>query len=150
MKFNWGTGIFLVYGLFAVSMVALVVASTKHDPGLVSKNYYDLDLDYQAHYNKKQNAAKLLKQPFASFDAVGGQILVQFQENMAVGKGRAKFYRSVSVKDDFSVELQTGPEGKMIFPAPKVLAPGRWHVEFDWEAEGVPYFSESTFIVAKA
>ena len=56
MKFNWGTGIALAYGIFALSMVGVVFASRKHDPGLVQKNYYDLDLNYQARMDKKQNA----------------------------------------------------------------------------------------------
>ena len=52
MKFNWGTGIALAYGLFALGMVGAVFASRKHDPGLMQKNYYELDLNYQARMDK--------------------------------------------------------------------------------------------------
>ena len=59
MKFNWGTGIALVYGAFALIMVGVVIRSRQYDPGLVSKDYYNLDLNYQEHFDKKQNAANL-------------------------------------------------------------------------------------------
>ena len=63
MKFNFGTGIALVYGIFAVGMVTMVIISRGEDPGLVQKDYYNLDLNYQAHLTGKQNTAALTAQP---------------------------------------------------------------------------------------
>ena len=63
MKLNWGTGIAMVYITFAVSMVGVVFASRKHDPGLVQKDYYELDLNYQDRLERKQHAAALTEKP---------------------------------------------------------------------------------------
>lgn len=144
MKFNWGTGIALVYVVFALSMVGAVFASRKHDPGLMQKNYYDLDLNYQARMDKKQNAANLAELPTVRFDAAAKTIGVHFPTGMNASSGSAKFYRSATTRDDFSVKIEN--TDSLEIPAQK-LAPGRWHIELDWEANGKMYFWQTTVIV---
>lgn len=144
MKISWGTGIAVVYGIFALSMIGVVFASRRHDPGLVEKNYYDLDINYQAHLEKKQNTAALTEMPTATPDAVQQTVLLQFPAGMKVVSGTAKFYRSDEVKDDFKVQISSGDDGKVLVPTAK-LQTGRWHVDLDWEAGGKPYFYETTF-----
>lgn len=144
MKFNWGTGIALVYGFFALSMVGVVFASRKHDPGLVQKNYYDLDLNYQARMDKKQNASALAELPRMRFNAPGKTISVQFPGGMNVSGGSAKLYRSATTRDDFSVKIENA--NPLEIPAAN-MASGRWHVELDWEADGKAYFYESVVVV---
>lgn len=144
MKFNWGTGIALAYGIFALSMVGVVFASRKHDPGLVQKNYYDLDLNYQARMDKKQNTSALAKLPQAHFNTSGQTISVQFPPGMNVSGGSAKLYRSATTRDDFSVKIEN--TNALEIPAAS-LANGRWHVELDWEAGGKGYFWETVVVV---
>ena len=78
MKFNWGTGIILVYAIFATVMVSAVIRSRKYDPGLMQKDYYNLDLNYQAHLDKKHNAAALEVGLQAQFDLAKQVIRLQF------------------------------------------------------------------------
>lgn len=144
MKFNWGTGIALAYGLFALVMVSAVFASRKYDPGLVQKNYYDLDLNYQERMDKKQNTSALPQLPEARFEVSGKAIAVHFPETMKVAGGTAKLYRSATTKDDFIVDL--GTANAFAIPAER-LASGRWHIELDWEANGKPYFWETVVVV---
>jgi nitrogen fixation protein FixH len=144
MKFNWGTGIALAYGIFMLSMVGAVFASRRHDPGLVQKNYYDLDLNYQARMDKKQNAAALAELPQTRFHALEKTISVQFPAGMTVSAGSAKLYRSATTRDDFSVKIEN--TNALEIPA-KNLASGRWHIELDWEAGGKMYFWETVVIV---
>lgn len=144
MKFNWGTGIALAYGIFALSMVGVVFASRKHDPGLVQKNYYDLDLNYQARMDKKQNASALAELPQARFHVPGKTISVQFPAGMNVSGGTAKLYRAATTSDDFSVKFEH--TNAIEIPAEN-LASGRWHLELDWEADGKKYFWETVVVV---
>lgn len=145
MKFNWGTGIALAYGLFALGMVGAVFASRKHDPGLMQKNYYELDLNYQARMDKKQNAAALAQAPRAIFNATTGKtISVQFPDGMNVSNGSAKLYRSATTSDDFIVKLENA--NAFDIPADN-LSPGRWHIELDWQADDKPYFWETVVVV---
>lgn len=140
MKFNWGTGIALVYGLFALSMVGAVFASQRYKPRLVQKNYYELDLNYQARLDKKQNAASLAEPPQVRFQAQTGTISIQFPAEMQA-VGTAKLYRSATVQDDLIVKIE---EKNMLEIPAQNLASGRWHVELDWESGGKAYFWETT------
>lgn len=144
MKFNWGTGIALVYGLFALSMVGVVFISRKHDPGLVQKNYYDLDLNYQARMDKKKNTSVLTTLPQARFQAPEKIISLQFPTGMNVAGGTAKLYRSATTADDFTMKI--GNASSFEIPANN-LAAGRWHMELDWEADGKAYFWETVVLV---
>ena len=145
MKFSWGTGIAVFYGMFMLSMVGVVFASRRHDPGLVQKNYYDLDLNYQARLDKKQNTADLAAPPAVQFDAASKTIRVQFPDAMTAVAGTAKCYRSATTKDDFTVKLEK--TGQLEIPAQN-LAPGRWRIDLDWEAaDGKGYFWETAVII---
>jgi len=142
MKFNWGTGIALVYGLFALTMIAFVIRSRSHDPGLVSKNYYDLDLNYQAHLDKKHNAAGLEIGLKAQYDRDRQVFRLQFPAEAGKPTGKIKCYRSATVHDDMLLDIQTNAEGIMEIPANR-MATGLWRLEVDWQGNGTPYFHEA-------
>jgi hypothetical protein len=146
MKMNWGTGIALVYVTFAVSMVGVVFASRKHDPGLVQKDYYELDLNYQDRLDRKQNAESLPVKPEVKYDGGNHSITVSFPENMENAVGMAKFYRSTTTTDDFTVSFS---DGKTLVQDASGLSSGRWHIEIEWKAGDTPYFWESSFFVAE-
>jgi nitrogen fixation protein FixH len=149
MKFNWGTGIALVYGTFALSMIGLVIASRQHNPGLVQNDYYNLDIHYQAHIDKKQNTAQLAILPQAAFNASSKTVEIRFPEGMQVTGGAAKFYRSSTVNDDFTRQLESLTNGTLEVAGSQFHS-GQWHVELDWQANGKSYFYESTFMVPNA
>lgn len=144
MKISWGTGIALVYSLFAGAMLTAVFMSRRYDPGLVDKNYYDLDLKYQARLEKKQNTAKLSTLPQITADQQGNTLLVQFPDGMQVRSGNCKFFRAAEVGDDFSVAINPDNHGKVMVPTAQ-LHKGRWHIELEWEADGGPYYYTTTF-----
>jgi nitrogen fixation protein FixH len=146
MKMNWGTGIALVYISFAVSMAGVVFASRKHDPGLVQKDYYELDLNYQDRLQRKQNTAALAEKPVVKYDADHHTVTVSFPETMEKAVGKAKFFRSATTSDDFTVSFSNG---NPLVKDASGLASGRWHVEMEWEAGENPYFWESSFFVSR-
>ncbi len=146
MKLNWGTGITIVYSLFALSMVAAVVQSRKHDPGLVQKDYYNLDLNYQDHLEKKQNTARLPEAVKVQYQATEQSIYVQFPANAGVPSGSVKCYRAATVKDDVTRPINVRADGQMVIPAAG-MTKGLWHLDIDWQANGVKYFQELTLTV---
>ena len=144
MKFNWGTGVTLFFIFFAVSMISAVVATTRHSPQLVQKDYYALDLNYQERLDKKQQTATLAEMPNVHFDAAKQKIQVTFPEGMIAKSGFAKCYRSATTRDDFSTKFEH--VSVLDIPADQ-LQSGRWHIELDWEtADGKKYFWETAFI----
>jgi hypothetical protein len=119
-------------------MTLAVVATTKHPPQLVQKDYYALDINYQAHLEKKQRAASLSVLPKVHFDAATQSIEVDLPEGMTAQKGTVKCYRSATTRDDLLLPFEQTTRVRV--PADKFAA-GRWHVELDWEdTRGDAYF----------
>lgn len=147
MKFNWGTGIALFYGAFVLAMVGIVIASRSHDPGLMQKDYYNLDLNYQERLEKKQNTAGLKDLPQVHFLAPSQTVLVQLPKEMNIASGNAKFYRPSTTGDDFTVKIDQS--GTFDIPTAK-LASGIWYVELDWEADGKKYYWETSVFITNA
>lgn len=142
MKFHWGTGIALFYSAFVITMLIMVFRSRAHDPGLVSKNYYELDLNYQAHLEKKQNAAALRTPVVARYDSPKGAFVLLFPAQAGKPTGKIKCFRAATTRDDRWLDIETNEQGMMEIPAAD-FAPGRWHLEADWQgADGTPYFHE--------
>lgn len=142
---NWGTGIVIFFSFFAISMVTAVVATTKHPPQMVQKDYYNLDLNYQAHLEKKQHTAALSVLPAARFDEAAKAVVFQLPEGMVAQSGAVKYYRSATTRDDVVLPLEQANSATL--PA-EGLPAGRWHIEADWvAADGTPYFWENTFII---
>ncbi|MBK8967137.1 MAG: FixH family protein [Saprospiraceae bacterium] len=149
MKLNWGTGIALVYGLFALTMVAVVVKSRSYNPGLVDKDYYKLDLNYQQHLAKKQNAARLNQGLQVRFDAAGQVIRLEFPPNLGTPAGSVKCFRSSTVKDDRLLKIEANADGLMEIPTGE-FAPGLWNLEVDWQAQGTGYFNSTLVTIIRA
>ncbi len=144
MKFNWGTGIALVYVLFAGGMIALVMASRNHDPGLVSKDYYVLDLNYQKRIEQKQNTETLAQKPAIQFLKNEQALRVQFSTtDVLPTSGTLKIYRSTTTADDVSFPIKLDEAGGMNIPTNN-MAGGRWHVDVEWQAGQTPYFYDLT------
>ncbi len=146
MKFNWGTGIAVVYGLFAFTMVAFVLRSRAYDPGLVSKDYYKLDLNYQAHLDKKHNSAALEVGLKTQYDQTKQVIRLQFPPAAGTPSGKVKCFRSSTVRDDLFLDIKTNAEGIMEIPA-EHLARGLWNIEVDWQGNNVPFYHEAKLTV---
>lgn len=136
----------MVYGLFAVTMVAFVLRSRTYDPGLVSKDYYDLDLNYQAHLDKKHNAAALEVDMKTQYDKAKQVIRLQFPLAAGAPTGKVKCFRSSTVRDDMFLDIKTDAAGIMEIPAER-LATGLWNIEVDWQGNNVLYFHETVVTV---
>lgn len=144
MKLNWGTGIFIFFALYASSMLFAVISTTKHPPQLVQKDYYALDLNYQARVDQKQNTAQLLRVPKVYYVEADKSIQVDFPEGMTADYGTVKCFRSSTTKDDFTTSFTE--KNTLLVPA-ETLEPGRWHVELEWETAGKKYFWETALFL---
>lgn len=141
MKFNWGHGIALFYGIFAVSLLAVVIKTTQYDHSLVTEKYYEKDLQYQEHYEKLANSQKLT-QPLKVWKDKDAQALsIQFPNGMGNIQGEVTFYRPVNSDEDFSIPFQLSGENLLEYNTTD-LQPGLWTIKIDWKAGRVPYYQE--------
>ncbi len=140
---NWGTSIALFFAAFAISMVTAVIATTRHAPQMVQKDYYLLDINYPERMARKENTAALATPPQATFDAGQQSLNVLLPTGMVASNIRAKCYRSATSQDDI---LTTATQAASMAIPMTNTPKGRWHLELEWETSGDKgYFWETTF-----
>lgn len=146
MKFNWGTGIFLTYTLFAVVLFWFVYQSTKHDNSLVVDNYYEQDLQYQQQYERMQRANSLSTPVKVQFDQSATSVVVSFPEEIAAPTGSIHFYRPSDQRFDFRLDVAIDETHKQLIPVKGKLG-GRWIVKILWQENGEEYYVERDLVL---
>jgi nitrogen fixation protein FixH len=140
MKWNFGTGIAVVYSIFALSMLTAAIRSTHYDVGLVKKDYYADDLNYQQHFNKIQNEKGSVERLKMALDTEGSLIL-QFPKTQTPPNGTITFFRPSKVDIDQTFDLKTNADNTMIIPT-KTMMRGAWKIQIDWIANGTAFYRE--------
>ncbi len=148
MKFNWGTGIFLFYSLFAASLVFQVFKSTQYDNSLVVDNYYDEDLAYQSRYEKLSNSANLTQKLTIGYLEKEDLVRLVFPDDVGDITGNIRFYRPNDQHQDFSVSVQTKADKVMEIAGKAFAGKGRWKVEVEWNAGGKDFYDEQAVDIA--
>ncbi|WP_367389559.1 FixH family protein [Lewinella sp. LCG006] len=142
IEFNWGTGIFVFYVLFASVLFFSVYESTKVDHSLVVDNYYEEDLAYQNQYDRLANSAQLKEPLGMKWQRDEKQLLLTFPKDLAATTtGQVAFYRPDDKSMDWQLPIALNDAGEMNVQMAK-LPVGRWKVKVYWDAAGTPYFAE--------
>jgi len=140
MKINWGTGIFLFYSFFAITLFYQVFKSTQYDRSLVVDNYYEEDLAYQKTYDKLQNAMNLSDPLEMTYYEGFHLIELQFPKNLQAVSGKVLFYRPSTNKLDVILPVRVDCENVMDIYVQE-LQYGKWIIEVDWKAQHVSYLN---------
>jgi hypothetical protein len=146
MKFNWGTGIFLVLTFFILALIAFFIFINNLDINLVEGNYYEKELVYQERIDKINNTSslpgkiKVVQEP--------DMIIIQFPQldTTIAPIGSLMFYRPSDPEKDFSVPLQLNDSSRQVFDI-KGLDKGKWVIKLDWEMGGKEYYYEEGVII---
>lgn len=149
MKFNWGTGIFLFYSIFAATLFFAVYRSTKHDHSLVVENYYEEDLNYQSRFDQIQNSRSLEAGLIIQLDRKEKMISLDFPKDKKGISGEILLYRADNKKLDQHIPIQLNAENTMLIPTKDILM-GRWKMEVVWEADGQSYFDKRVLNIPAA
>ncbi|MEZ4931820.1 MAG: FixH family protein [Saprospiraceae bacterium] len=149
MKFNWGTGIFLFYGIFAATLFFAVYRSTKYDHSLVVENYYEEDLNYQSRFDQIQNSRSLEAGLVIQLDRKEKMISLDFPKDKKGISGEILLYRADNKKLDQHIPIQLNAENTMLIPTKDILM-GRWKMEVVWETGGQSYFDKRVLNIPAA
>ena len=122
MKINWGTAIVLVFigfigfiGYFVV--IANTTERTNHD--LVTEDYYQKELGYQADIDASRNLNEL--------------------------NSHMRVYMRSSKQLDFDEPIRLS-DSQMLIPRSRLLD-GRWDIRIFWEYEEVPYLYRKRMVL---
>lgn len=138
MKINWGTGIvigFVVFIGFILFLVITMVNNSHHD--LVTKDYYEDELNYQEEIDAEENAQQLTINIQSERTEDG--LLYTFPENLDVDKikGNVFLYRPSNKQLDFDLPIVLSGSNLLI-PDNRLLE-GRWNITIKWEYEEKQY-----------
>jgi nitrogen fixation protein FixH len=147
MKFNWGTGLVIFFILFVGTLGFVLYQSTQVHDSLVVKNYYDEDINYQSHYDKKQNTADLLTKVKTEYDRENKQLILTFPvDSSANATGKVLLYNPYSEYSDVKYDFNLGKAATYTFPVDKVKS-GRWKIKIDWKQGDKEYYQEEEIVL---
>jgi len=146
LKWNWGTGIALVYSVFALSIIGLVVNSFSKKIDLVAPDYYAKELRYQQQIDKI-NAANNLPQA-ATWNVTSDAIMVAFPASFDASQlsGEIFLFKPSNDKSDKSFAVKTASNCVQSIPI-QGLEKGMYKMKIDWKHSGQAYFQEAVVVL---
>lgn len=141
MKISWGWKIVLLYSGFVGIIVTLVVASSRQQIDLVSKDYYQQEIAYQKVIDAGKNQAGLSRP--MDVHANTQNVVISFPEEFkgkALG-GDVKFYSPVNEKWDRSYKIDADNNTVTISRAN--LKNTRYTIKINCLVDGKSYYQES-------
>jgi hypothetical protein len=144
----WPLGIFAVCSIFVVSTAGLVVMACSQKVELVSPDYYEKEIKYQAQIDRVERTSREANQAAIAYDAARHNITICLPPGQAQGsvKGTVELYRPSAAGMDRSVRLDPDARGVQRLDA-SVLAPGLWKVRVSWTFEKRNYYLEQKVVV---
>jgi len=146
MKLNWGTGIAIVYTVFVLALIFALIRSATVDRSLVSDDYYQKDLHYQAQIDKEVNAMNLEEDLQVNFTETESAVRFEFPSGLGEVEGSILFFRPSDEDLDFETPIRTDASGVQTISTQN-LVPGLWKVKVNWTAGGVEYYKEETIVL---
>lgn len=144
-RWNWGTGIALLYTTFAVSTISFVVFTTQQPVDLVSPDYYARSLAHDDRLAATARAAAL-DDAFSLTTSQDRRRLELSWTEMRPSHGQVTFYRPSRAAADRRVPIALAGNGQQSI-AIADLAPGPWLVQVEWTAGGESYYVERRVIL---
>ena len=142
-KYNWGWGILFSIIIFLLIMAAIIIFAMNKNVDLVTKNYYQKELEYQSQIDKENKSKFLNKDVIISKDKKN--ITIIFPDSIKI-TGELNFYRPSDSKLDFKIPIKLTVENKQIINT-KFFAKGFWKVKINWEENNNDFYSEKSFVV---
>ena len=141
---NWGKSIVLAFVLFAVFIGVLVAVCVREDISLVSRNYYNEELDYQTKMNGARNVDQLSQKPEISLtERQSLRITFDFHE---FENGKLVLYSPADISEDKTFEISATSSPFQTFSL-GTLKKGNYKVKMIWTANGKDfYFEQSIYI----
>ena len=136
---NWGNGIILSFGTFALFIGTLVTVCVRQDVNLVAPDYYKQELDYQKQIERQRNAAELVSKPDM---AVQNNFLnITFDDFKQIEKGEVKLFRPSNPAFDKSFVISSSPDSLQQFDI-SAQPSGMYKASMKWSAGGKEFYFE--------
>jgi hypothetical protein len=143
---SWGTGVFLVFGLFFAGILGMVAISMSEDVQLVTDRYYDNELRYQDRIQAMDRANSMVTG--ITIESGPGCVLVRFPRLGSPDDvdGQVTLYHPANRADDLALPLVLDTVWTQRIPT-RILASGLWRVQVQWRMHGEDYYAEQPLIL---
>ncbi len=141
---SWGKWIVVSFILFAGFIGTLVTVCVRQDISLVSKEYYQDELDYGKQVVRLENTHALSQPPAISVKE--GKLVVAFIDFPKLSEGTLQLFcpANASFDKDFTVPVTAGSEQDFDISD---LPPGRYKARLKWTMDSKEYFFEEVVII---
>jgi hypothetical protein len=146
VKLNWGTGIALVYTIFAAATTGFVTFAMSRSVDLVSDDYYAQALHLDERMEAERNTQALQPAPNVARPDPGAIVLSLPRAHAATASGTITWYRPSDSGADRVDTLALDADGRQQVSM-AALARGRWLLQVRWAAGGRNYYFEEPVIV---
>ena len=144
IRWNWGTGIFLVV-IGMMSFVGFMVHKTfEYKVNKVSEDYYQKGLDYSQHMKKMENSLPYKDE----FDVVHTDVCtIHFPSYFADKKvvGDVLFFRPSDFEKDLKYDIQLDTNNNQVFDLDPFYK-GKYIVRVTFDVDTTGYFFEKDII----
>ncbi len=132
-----------VFALFMTFILQFVFRSMQSKVQLVSKNYYQQEINYQSHIDKLKRSSEIKEA--TTFTSSDDQFTIQLPKEISAANGEMYVYNSIDSNLDFTIPFSFTANMPLSFST-EALSQGVWTVKVDFESEGEKYFVERTFV----
>ena len=146
MKWNWGTGIFIVIVLFLGACTAFIIYSQRQKWSLVEEDYYPKELRHEEKLIKMRNANALVAQLSVGIEKPNLAIRFPADFKGKVLSGSIDIYRPSDEALDVILAVATDTSLVQFVPLQR-LTQGRYVVKVDWSCGGKDYYREQDIII---
>lgn len=139
---NWGKSIVLAFVLFAAFIGVLVTVCVRQEISLVSKNYYQEELDFQAQMDRKRNTEALIDRPEIQVGE-DRSLKITFAGFSQLEKGRLSLYSPADATQDKIFSLQPTSAADQVFSIAN-LKKGKYIARMTWTMHDKEFYYETT------
>lgn len=144
MKMNFGKWIVVAFVLFATFIATLVTVCVRQDIPLVTKEYYQQELQYQEQIERAENALNLTDAPRIS--VADRKLKIDYSMFGAVEKGELSLFRPSDPGLDEKFEIKASGGGTQVFSI-RDPQPGLYRARLTWSQEGKEYYMEKVIVL---
>ena len=146
MKWNWGTGIFIVIGLFLGACAAFIIYSRGQKWSMVEEDYYPKELRHEEKLVKMRNANSLIDPLTITMEQEN--VVIRFPDEFKGKelKGKIDIYRPSDESLDLAIPFVPDTALVQLIPL-KRLSRGRYVVKVEWSSEGKDFFKEQDIFI---
>ncbi len=148
---KWNLWPVCLIGFFSVAIVScagFVAFCSLHPAELVTPDYYEQEMRYQAQMSRMENARQLEHAATITYDAIAKMIIVTLPTPDASlhPTGTIQLYRPSAAGLDRNFRLVLDPRGLQRIDAHS-LVPGLWKVRVSWTVATREYYLDRAVVI---